>query len=601
MPRMKVRKVTEEELAVREKRCQEALKKFDSEMVVLSQLPVSVFRWLEACKAFSEYMKYDSDDSWEEPKAHKPILACLHILRGDVNDGAAGRVVCDSDAEKMCRALDELRLNADGRYDIQPLSEELPSAELLFKVRKTDRNELRDSVPCKVTQFMFSGRMTPIVDAMKEAFEDYADKPMTVQQRKRFDELVSAIRETMVPDPGWTDQEVVVGCGDLFAFERNPHYMQVRRESGNGKEMYEKLRYEATLAVECISSLTDQVREIQQAVASDIVDVRGLKSMTPRQIGSYLAYFLSLACLHIAKNRKFYAFETGVLKKSISDFFGASMRLMRDKRLTWPGPFYLLEHYLKAPVFAEFGEPEGHYNLVMRAFHNFQQMSEIVADNYISRSCRGRIDGIWNDLRNVERYKDFDMSKADQYCKKIVDRLDELRQLWMALVQDIDEVEHCHVPQYRKEQFGEQVTFPKQGNPFDEIVEDARRVLGKEGAMNCATDESNSCCEIAEPKFEDREDCKRFLKELYAFLREHYKSKIHTETDAINYILFGAKEGDAYYGWCKKARQINESFHWERGTFTTYCKTRAPKPKGLKRAAKGRAKKRLVTRELGKL
>lgn len=103
---------------------------------------------------------------------------------------------------------------------------------------------------------------------------------------------------------------------------------------------------------------------------------------------------------------------------------------------------------------------------------------------------------------------------------------------------------------------------------------------------------------IASPDFRDREDCKRFLREVYAFLREHYASKLHTETQAINYILTEAKKDDAYFELCKTAREIKAAFNWERGTFTTYCKSAAPKPKGLKIAAKTRAKKRLVLRDL---
>lgn len=100
------------------------------------------------------------------------------------------------------------------------------------------------------------------------------------------------------------------------------------------------------------------------------------------------------------------------------------------------------------------------------------------------------------------------------------------------------------------------------------------------------------------PNFEDRDDCKRFLRELYDALREHYRSRIHTETEAINYILLEAREDDAYYDLCKLAREIKSSFNWTRESFKTYCKKHLPKPKNLKRRAKSQEKQRLVAREL---
>lgn len=108
------------------------------------------------------------------------------------------------------------------------------------------------------------------------------------------------------------------------------------------------------------------------------------------------------------------------------------------------------------------------------------------------------------------------------------------------------------------------------------------------------TPESN----IAPPNLSDSNDCKRYLREVYALLRTHYKDRIHSESEAINYMLIGAKEGDAYIELCKTCRQIKEYYNWERGTFMTYCKQKAPKPKGLKVAAKARAKKRSITRDL---
>lgn len=105
-------------------------------------------------------------------------------------------------------------------------------------------------------------------------------------------------------------------------------------------------------------------------------------------------------------------------------------------------------------------------------------------------------------------------------------------------------------------------------------------------------------CNISLPDLSKRDDCKRYLHEIYEFLRDHYKSKIHSETQAINYILVEAQEGNAYYKFCKAARDVKAAFNWERGTFTNYCKTGPSKRKGLKRAAKGRAKKRMVSKEL---
>lgn len=77
-------------------------------------------------------------------------------------------------------------------------------------------------------------------------------------------------------------------------------------------------------------------------------------------------------------------------------------------------------------------------------------------------------------------------------------------------------------------------------------------------------------------------------------LWKQYHGEEEVETDELQ----KAKKDDACFELCKTAREIKAAFNWERGTFTTYCKTAAPKPKGLKTAAKARAKKRLVTRDL---
>lgn len=130
------------------------------------------------------------------------------------------------------------------------------------------------------------------------------------------------------------------------------------------------------------------------------------------------------------------------------------------------------------------------------------------------------------------------------------------------------------------------------------IVKQLLRVYGLNAEVKKKGEGQEQMVNLQAPDMADREDCKRYLREAYQFLREHYVTKIHTETQAINYILTEAKKGGAYFAMCKKCREIKEAYNWERSTFANYCKTTAAKPKGLKRAAKGRAKKRQVTRDL---
>lgn len=107
---------------------------------------------------------------------------------------------------------------------------------------------------------------------------------------------------------------------------------------------------------------------------------------------------------------------------------------------------------------------------------------------------------------------------------------------------------------------------------------------------------------IEPPKMELLEDCKRFCRSLYQSIRYHMKDSIHSETQAIDYILHRAKDGDQFYADCKLARRINSNRNWKRATFTTYCKERnGTSPKGNRRTAKRKATQKKIAQDLNTL
>jgi len=105
--------------------------------------------------------------------------------------------------------------------------------------------------------------------------------------------------------------------------------------------------------------------------------------------------------------------------------------------------------------------------------------------------------------------------------------------------------------------------------------------------------------DIFMPKLHDVADCRRFCHALYVEVRQHLAERVHSETQAVSYILDGAVKGGLFYKDCLLARRIMRDRGWSRCTFTTYCKrSELPKPRNLRRAAKKCRHRKMVAREL---
>lgn len=114
-----------------------------------------------------------------------------------------------------------------------------------------------------------------------------------------------------------------------------------------------------------------------------------------------------------------------------------------------------------------------------------------------------------------------------------------------------------------------------------------------------ADQSANEHYTIPPPDLSDRKDCIRFLQILYQRLRRENSGRIHSESEAVNYILEEAGPKDLFYPECKLARTIKKNRNWEYSSFTTYCKsTPSPKPKNLRRAAKKRATQKKIRRDI---
>lgn len=117
--------------------------------------------------------------------------------------------------------------------------------------------------------------------------------------------------------------------------------------------------------------------------------------------------------------------------------------------------------------------------------------------------------------------------------------------------------------------------------------------------MSNSTNEEDLKTIIEMPDFKGLVSCKNFCRILYQTIREKLTNRVHTETQAVQYILHNAAKGDLYYADCMVARRIQKDWSWERTTFTTYCKQKiAPKRRTIKRAAKKHATQKKVRRDL---
>lgn len=105
---------------------------------------------------------------------------------------------------------------------------------------------------------------------------------------------------------------------------------------------------------------------------------------------------------------------------------------------------------------------------------------------------------------------------------------------------------------------------------------------------------------IEAPDMADLDSCKFYCSRLYWQIREKLVKMIHSETQAVDYILDGCQKGEIYYKECKVARQIRDDRNWKKSTFLTHAKKDIgrPTPKTLKRAAKKQATEKKVRRDI---
>lgn len=119
-------------------------------------------------------------------------------------------------------------------------------------------------------------------------------------------------------------------------------------------------------------------------------------------------------------------------------------------------------------------------------------------------------------------------------------------------------------------------------------------------ALTASGDIDYSKLQIEKPDLHDLDSCKTYVSRLYWTLRDKRKDKIHSETQALNFILRECSVGDLYYNDCLLARKIQKDRNWAEATFKKHAKStiKSPTPKTLKRAAKKRATKKKVLREI---
>lgn len=121
-------------------------------------------------------------------------------------------------------------------------------------------------------------------------------------------------------------------------------------------------------------------------------------------------------------------------------------------------------------------------------------------------------------------------------------------------------------------------------------------------ALTASGDIDYSKLLIEKPDLHDLDSCKTYVSRLYWTLRDKRKDKIHSETQALNFILRECSVGDLYYNDCLLARKIQKDRNWAEATFKKHAKStiKSPTPKTLKRAAKKRATKKKVLRDISR-